>query len=125
MYNMYDRIYTPLMLIKEQKKMGHKIGMVIDLTVTDRYYDKSIFIDYNIKYYKFRILGGRAIPSKKNLDNFCDLVKRNRYNYICVHCTHGYNRTGLFICYYLCKVLNKTVIESLNIFKRARPDVLI
>lgn len=125
MYNMYECIYTPLMLIKEQKEMGHKIRMVIDLTATNRYYDQSIFIDYDIKYYKLKTLGGKVIPPKKKLDIFCDLIKKYRNYYICVHCTHGYNRTGLFICYYLCKVLNKTVIESLNIFKRARPDVLI
>ena len=40
---------------------------------------------------------------------------------IVVHCTHGCNRTGFFICAYLIMEMNIDPQSSINLFKTARP----
>ena len=42
---------------------------------------------------------------------------------IVVHCTHGYNRTGLIVCSYLCKYQGMTLNDAVVHFKKHRPNV--
>ncbi|KFD45638.1 hypothetical protein M514_13485 [Trichuris suis] len=115
---LYDRLcarlpsaerYTPQKLVEEIRKTGHTVKMVINLTATERYYDPEIFSRLNIDYVKIMV-SGCPLPSIDLRMNFMEYVKafKERWNYssdddsvICVHCTHGVNRTGYFICKYL------------------------
>lgn len=40
--------------------------------------------------------------------------------YIGIHCTHGVNRTGYMIVYYLCYVKNLTLENAIDTFNRSR-----
>jgi atypical dual specificity phosphatase len=51
------------------------------------------------------------VPSQEFIDKFCSLVKRleqtlKENEYIGTHCTHGINRTGYLITYYMCSEKN-------------------
>lgn len=114
------------MLIKKQRELGHEIGMIIDLTATYRYYNPKELSNLGVEYKKILVEGGSSLPKIETLNSFCFII--NNYNsekYIGVHCTHGHNRTGLFICYYLCKYKNESVIHSLELFEKSRKYVYI
>lgn len=49
--------FTPQMLIRSQKSPDPKIGLWIDLTKTNRYYDKKIVENAGIKYCKLQCDG--------------------------------------------------------------------
>ena len=49
--------------------------------------------------------------------------ENNPEKVIVVHCTHGFNRTGLIVCSYLCKYHGMTVDEAVTHFKKRRPNV--
>ena len=40
-----------------------------------------------------------------------------------VHCTHGFNRTGLVICSYLIQYENMSLTDAFKLFGSCRPDV--
>lgn len=43
---------------------------------------------------------------------------------ICVvHCTHGYNRTGLIVCAYLTEYCGLSLNDAVKLFKEKRPSV--
>lgn len=42
-----------------------------------------------------------------------------------VHCTHGYNRTGLIVCTYLNEYCGMTLNDAVSLFKEARPPVFM
>ena len=79
---------------------------MIDLTNTDRYYDKECFENVNVKHIKM-IFKGHSLPTEDYIQNFIktitDIEKDLKQNeYIGVHCTHGINRTGYLMIWYLC-----------------------
>ena len=80
------------------------LGMVIDLTNTNKYYKPDTLADMNIEYRKIFTQGRGVIPNKKILEIFFDATNRfletNRDNdkLVGVHCTHGLNRTGYLVC---------------------------
>uniref|UniRef100_A0A5S6QL16 Tyrosine specific protein phosphatases domain-containing protein n=1 Tax=Trichuris muris TaxID=70415 RepID=A0A5S6QL16_TRIMR len=120
--------YTPEMLISGTYKLGYDLRMVIDLTATNRYYDPNVFAKYNIEYIKLMVPGG-SVPRaelfpkfKKAVDSFME-----RWNYtprseevIAVHCTHGVNRSGFFICKYLIYELGLNPEEAIRQFEEYR-----
>ena len=59
--NQYDvpdeSIFSPLMLISYYKKPPEKLGLIIDLTKTDRFYDKKEIKQADIGYYKLQCEG--------------------------------------------------------------------
>ncbi|ESO01375.1 hypothetical protein HELRODRAFT_82121, partial [Helobdella robusta] len=95
--------FTPHLLVEEVKRQNFKLGLVIDLTNTNKYYlDKVGFITY-FKYKKI-YTEGHKVPNAKVIKQFFAAVdtflKENNDNsdVIGVHCTHGINRTGYLIC---------------------------
>lgn len=52
-----DDLFTPQMIIKSQEDANQKIGLWIDLTNTDRYYDKRIVENAGIEYFKLSCNG--------------------------------------------------------------------
>ncbi|XP_040575652.1 RNA/RNP complex-1-interacting phosphatase isoform X5 [Lepeophtheirus salmonis] len=79
-----------------------QLGSVIDLTATHKYYRP-----YELKYathFKIKV-PGRVIPPEDIVEKFFDIVDEVRESkpdkLIGVHCTHGVNRTGYFLCRYL------------------------
>ncbi|VDM48931.1 unnamed protein product [Toxocara canis] len=103
---------------------GREIGLVIDLTATNRYYDPREWIDQGIEYAKVECMGHTAHSQEDTIRRFFEIVSdflthnANNDKLIGVHCTHGLNRTGYMICRYLVEVEGwdpKTAIEQFEL----------
>ncbi|CAN0909966.1 mRNA-capping enzyme [Linum grandiflorum] len=96
--------YPVKQVIKKQRILGRKLGLVIDLTNTDRYYERNEFENAGIKYIK--------------VTKFLSLEKLSK---VLVHCTHGHNRTGYMIVHFLKRTQSMSVTEAITKFAEARP----
>ncbi|CAD5213273.1 unnamed protein product [Bursaphelenchus xylophilus] len=113
-------------LVEAMEKQNQKLGLVIDLTATTRYYDPAELEQYGIKYKKI-FCPGRDFEALKDLgDEFMDTIKEyfmenlDNNSLIGIHCTHGLNRTGYLVCRYMHECLGWSVDESVNTFNAAR-----
>ncbi|XP_039483566.1 RNA/RNP complex-1-interacting phosphatase [Drosophila santomea] len=101
------------------------LGLIIDLTNTNRYYRPSALTDHDVRHQKLMI-PGKQTPSRALAEKFCgfvaDFLESNADNdkLIGVHCTHGVNRTGYLICYFMISVMNKSPEEAIKTFSSAR-----
>ncbi|RNA22860.1 mRNA-capping enzyme isoform X1 [Brachionus plicatilis] len=115
------------MLLDSVKKNFHKkIGLIIDLTNTNRFYDAEKEVkDQGIRYVKIQCKGHGETPTRENRDLFLSIVEsfmtKNPLDLIGVHCTHGFNRTGFLICSYLVEKLDFSVDMAVSLFALARP----
>nr|XP_043637166.1 mRNA-capping enzyme-like isoform X2 [Erigeron canadensis] len=122
-----DKLYSPQLAIREQRRLGRELGLVIDLTNTNRYYPESDWTRECIKYVKIRCAGRDAVPDSESVEKFIQEVTRfssqhTRSNkYVLVHCTHGHNRTGYMIVHYLIQSESLSVTEAISRFYEARP----
>lgn len=114
--------FTPEDLIELVKSLGKKLAMVIDLTNTTKYYNKDKLED--ISYIKI-FTPGRVVPSPEIVSQFFLAVdsiedKLEKDDVIAVHCTHGVNRTGYFICKYMVDKLKLSPEVAIDKFNTAR-----
>jgi atypical dual specificity phosphatase len=69
---------------------------------------------------------GRAIPLDSHYERFRNEVDKfladpaARGKFIGVHCTHGVNRTGWFVCRYLMERMGMSAREAIVVFNEAR-----
>jgi atypical dual specificity phosphatase len=81
-----------------------QLGLVIDLTNTKRYYNPEEFRKHSVKYCKIATMG-HEVPDRRLVQQFFRVSKSFLKDYpeklIGVHCTHGVNRTGYFICSFM------------------------
>ncbi|XP_074373520.1 uncharacterized protein LOC141713851 [Apium graveolens] len=117
--------YSYRQVIRQQSVLGRKIGMVIDLTNTSRYYSVSDWRNEGIKYVKISCKGRDSVPDSGAVNRFVYEVEqfseREWKKYVLVHCTHGHNRTGFMIVHYLMRVMALSVTQAVKIFADARP----
>lgn len=105
---------------------GKTIGMVIDLTNTDKYYDKTEWGDHGVKYIKMKCPGHEVSEREDIVRRFVSSVdefindSRNGDKLIGVHCTHGLNRTGYLICRYLIDRMGWTAERAISEFEFSR-----
>lgn len=111
--------------LNEMRMLLPEVSLVIDLSNTNRYYDPDEFRASDIQHIKIR-LPGRVLPSIDLLkqfflivDNFITESNSNK-KLIGVHCTHGVNRTGFFICSYMICKMNFTYKSAVAEFSKAR-----
>ncbi|CAF1402650.1 unnamed protein product [Rotaria sordida] len=118
--------WTCSMLIDAVKREQKNLGLIIDLTNTERFYKSDAeFKDKNIRYEKIRCRGHGETPSDEQVDRFInicnDFLDNNANGIIGVHCTHGFNRTGFLICAYLCREHDMSIDATIDLFSKARP----
>ncbi|URE20526.1 mRNA capping enzyme, C-terminal domain, partial [Musa troglodytarum] len=119
--------YSSKQVINKQRRQGRELGLVIDLTNTNRYYSPSEWTKLGIKYVKIACKGRDSVPDNESVNLFVHEVlqflsrQRHSKKYILVHCTHGHNRTGFMIIHYLMRTQPMHVAEALQIFSQARP----
>uniref|UniRef100_A0A2C9M151 Uncharacterized protein n=2 Tax=Biomphalaria glabrata TaxID=6526 RepID=A0A2C9M151_BIOGL len=113
--------FSPAILLKTLEEQGHKLGAIIDLTYTWKYYEKQDFETSSIKHWKI-FTKGHDVPSEGVFQKFAKAVKtaENTGVLIGVHCTHGVNRTGYLICRYMIEELNIEPDEAIALFNEAR-----
>ncbi|KAF1866515.1 hypothetical protein Lal_00017898 [Lupinus albus] len=118
--------YTPQQAILQQRVLGRELGLVIDLTNTNRYYPVSDWTREGVRHVKIRCKGRDSVPDNESVKMFCDEVldfrsqRTDTEKYILVHCTHGHNRTGYMIVHFLVRTESISVTEAINKFARAR-----
>ncbi|AAD56326.1 putative mRNA capping enzyme, RNA guanylyltransferase [Arabidopsis thaliana] len=119
--------YSFKQVIHNQRIAGRKLGLVIDLTNTTRYYSTTDLKKEGIKHVKIACKGRDAVPDNVSVNAFVNEVNQFVLNlkhskkYILVHCTHGHNRTGFMIVHYLMRSGPMNVTQALKIFSDARP----
>ncbi|XP_015173411.1 PREDICTED: probable tyrosine-protein phosphatase F54C8.4 [Polistes dominula] len=101
-----------------------RLKFIVDLTNTDRYYDKSEFTSAGVKHTKITI-PGKKVPSLNSVMKFFDtmdnfMATAGEDDVIGVHCTHGINRTGYLICRYLIEKQGWELQDSIKAFQEAR-----
>lgn len=102
-----EKRYTPASLVRIQKQKNRMIGLVVDLTNTNRYYREEDWKKLSIHYLKIPCRGRDEVPDNATVNLFCYEVKRfyddpaHKKKHIVVHCTHGHNRTGYMLINYL------------------------
>ncbi|MCP9261379.1 RNA/RNP complex-1-interacting phosphatase [Dirofilaria immitis] len=96
--------------VRNANAVGKQLGLIIDLTATQKYYDPREWTDIGIKYEKIWCTGHHLHLQVENIQKFyrivSDFLSKHIYTgeLIGVHCTHGLNRTGYMICRYLIEV---------------------
>ncbi|XP_078504413.1 mRNA-capping enzyme isoform X2 [Lissotriton helveticus] len=102
-----------------------KMGLLIDLTNTTRFYDRNDIEKEGIKYMKLQCKGHGECPTPENTDTFIRLcekfMEKNTEELIGVHCTHGFNRTGFLICAFLVEKMDWSVEAAVATYAQARP----
>ncbi|ELT98784.1 hypothetical protein CAPTEDRAFT_220933 [Capitella teleta] len=121
-----DLVFTPNDLISQLKDGGSRLGLVIDLTNTKRYYNPKRSLFKNSVQHRKIFTEGHVVPSLEVQQSFADTVNeflaRNKRNnhVIAVHCTHGVNRTGYLICRYMISEMEMDAEEAIKIFNKSR-----
>ncbi|XP_037814308.1 RNA/RNP complex-1-interacting phosphatase [Lucilia sericata] len=106
-------------------KMVPNLGLIIDLTNTNRYYDPKFFEKEGVEHKKL-MTPGHETPPKYIVKRFNKMVKdflennTNNDKLIGIHCTHGVNRTGYLICNYMITQMTMEPNEALDRFSNAR-----
>ncbi|KAH1005593.1 hypothetical protein HUJ04_006543 [Dendroctonus ponderosae] len=116
--------FTPAMLL-EQSPM---IKTVIDLTNTHRYYNpKEEFGTKGVDHVKILVQGNGKIPPSFQIRRFFDVMDQHMEKYgdstdalVGVHCTHGLNRTGYFVCRWMVDRLKMRPDDAIAYFNEAR-----
>ncbi|XP_043268490.1 mRNA-capping enzyme [Venturia canescens] len=113
------------MLFSSVKSQRLKLGLWIDLTNTNRFYNKADVEAQGCKYLKLQCRGHGETPSKEQTNTFVQVCKnfiaQNPLDIIGVHCTHGFNRTGFCIISYLVETEMTSVDAGIAEFATARP----
>ncbi|XP_060565948.1 mRNA-capping enzyme-like isoform X2 [Ruditapes philippinarum] len=113
-------------LLKSLENPERNLGLVVDLTNTNKYYDSNAVMATGCEYVKIQCIGHGATPSKEQTAQFiqiCDrFIERKPNKIIGVHCTHGFNRTGFLIIAYMIERLNYSLNNAVQCFAEARPQ---
>ncbi|XP_057666102.1 mRNA-capping enzyme-like [Diorhabda carinulata] len=125
-YNVSPKDEYPIQEIFKRAKYNKvHIGLWIDLTNTDRYYNKEDIEHMDCQYVKLSCPGHGECPSKNITNEFISIChqfhNKRPDDCIAVHCTHGYNRTGFLIASYLVVKLNYDVKFAVKEFAYSRP----
>ncbi|GAY49864.1 hypothetical protein CUMW_122290 [Citrus unshiu] len=119
--------YSFKQVIHQLRVLGRKLGLVIDLTNTTRYYPTSDLKKEGIKHVKIQCKGRDAVPDNASVNNFVyevtQFLSRQKHSkkYILVHCTHGHNRTGYMIVHFLMRSQSMSVAQAIKKFAEVRP----
>uniref|UniRef100_G3P095 mRNA-capping enzyme n=1 Tax=Gasterosteus aculeatus aculeatus TaxID=481459 RepID=G3P095_GASAC len=116
--------FHPSMLFDYLKSLKVKMGLLVDLTNTTRFYDRNDIEKDGIKYVKLPCKGHGECPSKDVTAKFIRLcehfIEKNPEELIGVHCTHGFNRTGFLMCAYLVEKMDWSIEAAVAAFTQAR-----
>ncbi|KJH48128.1 dual specificity phosphatase, catalytic domain protein [Dictyocaulus viviparus] len=99
---------------------GLRLGMVVDLTDTDRYYDKDEIEGMCIQYRKINCPGRGFVERTECVSEFNKAIQDyidksdDEEALIGVHCTNGVNRSGYLICRFLIERLGWSSHEALD-----------
>lgn len=112
------------MLFESSNSNEERLGMIINLANTDRYYDCSEVTARGCKYKRMPCQGYFAPPSEELTTDFIQrcarFIDQHPLELIGITCTHGFNRTGFLIVSYLVEKLDHSVDAAVELFAQAR-----
>ncbi|CAJ0576498.1 unnamed protein product, partial [Mesorhabditis spiculigera] len=120
-----EQLFTIDCLLAMAGNVNKKIGLIIDLTNTHRYYNPEEFTSQGIQHVKLQCPGHEVDGREDIVREFIQIVD----NYLAVappdtligvHCTHGLNRTGYLIGRYLIQKGDWNADEYLQMFEHCR-----
>ncbi|KAL8579983.1 hypothetical protein ACOMHN_054105 [Nucella lapillus] len=117
--------FSPQQLIDKIQESGKRLGLIVDLTFTRKYYSADYFEKRNIQYEKI-FTAGHEVPSDDIVQRFHEVVddfsnkNTDEGVIIGVHCTHGVNRTGYMVCRYMIDRLRIDPDKAIELFGDAR-----
>lgn len=101
------------------------MGLWVDLTNTKRFYDRREIETKDCQYTKLKCRGHGETPSLEQTQAFVEIVDTftmdHPLEYVGVHCTHGFNRTGFLIVAYMVERMDCSVEAAIQAFANARP----
>ncbi|KAL5007034.1 hypothetical protein ScPMuIL_015840 [Solemya velum] len=113
------------MLFASLKTYKVRMGLLVDLTNTTRFYNSKEVEEFDCKYVKMQCRGHGETPSSDQTEAFIGLCARflNQKPLECigVHCTHGFNRTGFLIVSYLVEKESWSVEAAVQAYAQSRP----
>lgn len=114
------------MLNSYVKGNNKELGLIIDLTNTNRFYNSKEAIEKNgVRYCKLKCRGHGETPSTDQVGMFIKICgnyfEKNQGKIIGVHCTHGFNRTGFLISAYFIEHEEWSVEDAVHMFAMCRP----
>ncbi|XP_072355877.1 mRNA-capping enzyme isoform X2 [Scyliorhinus torazame] len=116
--------FHPSMLSNYLKSLKVNMGLLVDLTNTSRFYDRTEIEKEGIKYVKLQCKGHAECPTEEVTHMFIRLcehfIMQHPMELIGVHCTHGFNRTGFLICAYLVEKMDWSIEAAVATFAQAR-----
>jgi atypical dual specificity phosphatase len=113
--------------VEECAAAGKKIGAIIDINCSDNYYTfdickkKNRDLLKNVEYKKVKMRFDE-LPHKSDMNKIYEVMNKHLFkgHYTIIHCTHGVNRTGYAIAYFLCKKFQMKVKDAVDRFEKAR-----
>ncbi|XP_008329186.1 RNA/RNP complex-1-interacting phosphatase-like isoform X2 [Cynoglossus semilaevis] len=111
-------------LLDSVEGQNQELGLIIDLTVTTRYYT-LVDVPQSCGYVKI-LTEGQRVPSDATILSFKRAVRHfltenpDNDRLIGVHCTHGVNRTGYLLCRYLIDVDGLDPRRAVELFNTSR-----
>jgi hypothetical protein len=112
----------PNLLKACKEDLGCELGMVIDLSNTDKWYDPQEFQPAGVTHVKIPI-PGKKIPNEGQVqqffsavDDFCE--ENDEDKLLGVHSTFGGKRAGHLICCYLMDRKEVDIEEALSVFNK-------
>ncbi|KAL8575961.1 hypothetical protein ACOMHN_051979 [Nucella lapillus] len=113
------------MLFLSLKSHKQKMGLLIDLTNTKRFYNRKEVEAHDCRYIKLQCKGRSETPTEEQIKTFLEVcenfVRQKPLEIIGVHCTHGFNRTGFLVVSYLVEKLSWSVEAAVREFAKSRP----
>ncbi|CAA80156.1 putative tyrosine-protein phosphatase pir-2 [Caenorhabditis elegans] len=121
-----EQRFTTNDLFRQLSERGQYLGLVVDLSDTDRYYDKKDITGMCVQYEKVNCPGRGFIERDDCVESFHQVIQD--YTDKCddpdaligVHCTNGINRCGYLICRFLIDRLGWSSHEAIDAFEQAR-----
>ena len=147
-----EQRWTPAQCVAACGK--RKVVAVVDLTATDRYYDKRELAPFGVRHLKFATQG-RGVPSERQMGEILEVLREvmpkvldelasavsgdtvtlgggavsggqaaASDSIVIIHCTHGLNRTGYVIVRALVDLHGYSLVDALAAFAAVRPPGL-
>eukprot|EP00899_Mesostigma_viride_P026490 jgi/Mesvir1/7025/Mv09153-RA.1 len=113
--------HTVTSFLDQQRRLGRHVGLIIDLTNHDCIYEEER--PDHVQHVQIRCTA-KVYPARSELDQVISLAtsfwKKNPEQYIAIHCSYGFNRTGFIVSSYLVEVCGLTIDDAVQAFARAR-----
>ncbi|GMS89327.1 hypothetical protein PENTCL1PPCAC_11502 [Pristionchus entomophagus] len=118
--------FTVSHLLRMMAERNQRLGIVVDLTDTNRYYDKRDIEGMCIEYEKLYCPGRGFIERDDIVESFNRAIQKfiekndDKEALIGIHCTRGVNRSGYLVCRFLIDCLGWSSHEAIEAFEKAR-----